>query len=146
RRRATVTVMATIIVPGMDARRDGRYRVETAHPTKAQLVEGGALGTAVRAVGRCRAASVSPIGMVRGTSMEGGRAITDGNTMWRPLRRSSLFYFFSAPPILLRLALYRWRIRIFDLEPMRRAARAIRRPEPFRHRTGVLEHDAAIET
>jgi hypothetical protein len=27
----------------------------------------------------CRAASVSPIGMVRGTSMEGGRATTDAN-------------------------------------------------------------------
>ena len=31
-----------------------------------------------------------------------------------------------APPILLRLALYRWRIRIFDLDPMRRHSSAAR--------------------
>jgi hypothetical protein len=39
----------------------------------------GAQGTAADQVGRCRAAFVSPIGMVRGTSMEGGRATTDFN-------------------------------------------------------------------
>src|SRR5262249_50809765 len=42
--------------------------------------------TAADRVGRCRAVFVSPIAMVRGTFMEGGRAITDGN-IWRPLRR-----------------------------------------------------------
>jgi hypothetical protein len=38
-----------------------------------------------------------------------------------------------AAPILLRLALHRWRIRIFDFQPKRRAARAIDRAEPLRH-------------
>jgi hypothetical protein len=44
-----------------------------------------------------------------------------------------LFCFFSAPPILLRLALHRWCIRIFDLHPMRRAPRTIGRAESLRH-------------
>ncbi len=38
-----------------------------------------------------------------------------------------------ASPILLRLTLHRWRIRVFGLHPMRRAARAIWRAEPLRH-------------
>jgi hypothetical protein len=38
-----------------------------------------------------------------------------------------------AAPILLRLALHRWRVRIFDFQPKRRAARAIDRAEPLRH-------------
>jgi hypothetical protein len=36
-------------------------------------------------------------------------------------------------PTMSRLALHRWRIRIFDLEPKRRAARAIDRAKPLRH-------------
>jgi hypothetical protein len=51
----------------------------------------GAQGTAADRVGRCRAASVSPIGLVRGTSMEGGRATTDINVWGGRLRRPSLF-------------------------------------------------------
>jgi hypothetical protein len=34
-------------------------------------------------------------------------------------------------PILLGLALHRWRLGIFDLHPMQRAARAIGRAKPF---------------
>jgi hypothetical protein len=55
-----------------------------------------------------------------------------------------------AAPILLRLALHRWRIRIFDFQPKRRAARAIDRAEPLRHDAlttefaGVLKDDLAV--
>src|SRR5215469_17270660 len=49
------------------------------HVTATTVVVDGAQGTAADRVGRCRAASVSPIGMVRGTSMEGGRATTGCN-------------------------------------------------------------------
>ena len=38
----------------------------------------GTHGMAARRIGLSRAAFVSPIGMVRGTSMEDGRATTDG--------------------------------------------------------------------
>src|SRR6516225_2417394 len=53
-------------------------------------------------------------------------------------------------PVLFRLAFYRWRFRILDLDPMRRAPRAIERAEPFWHDAlaaelaGVLENDVAI--
>ncbi len=47
-------------------------------------------------VGPGRAASVSPFGMVPGTSMEGGRATTDINNMRRPLRRPSLLALFNS--------------------------------------------------
>jgi len=46
-------------------------------------------GNAAGRVGRYRAASVSRIAMVHGTSMEGGRALGIF-TIWRPLRRPSL--------------------------------------------------------
>jgi hypothetical protein len=39
----------------------------------------------------------------------------------------------STTPILFGLALYRWRIRIFDFQPKRRPAPAIDRAEPLRH-------------
>jgi hypothetical protein len=61
-------------------------------------------GTVADRVGPFRVAYVNPIGMVRGTSMEGGRATTDFNIMRRPLRRPSLFGFvpqqLGSPPIL----------------------------------------------
>jgi hypothetical protein len=43
----------------MGARPVTRYRVETAHPTKVQLVEDGTLGMAVRPVTQSKAALVS---------------------------------------------------------------------------------------
>src|SRR5262249_24059045 len=43
------------------------------------------------------------------------------------------------PPILLRLALYRWRFRIFDLDPIRRPAPTINRAEAFAHNTLATE-------
>jgi hypothetical protein len=46
---------------GMDALRAGRFRVETARPTKVRSVADGARGTAARAVTRFKAASVSRI-------------------------------------------------------------------------------------
>jgi hypothetical protein len=57
--------------------------------------------------GRCRAASVSPTGMVRGTSMEGGRATMDINICGG--RFGGLLFWPCAPavsiaPILLRLS------------------------------------------
>ena len=42
-------------------------------------------------------------------------------------------------PILLRLALYRWRIRIFYFQPKRRAAPAIGRAEAFAHNALATE-------
>src|SRR5262249_14681137 len=61
------------------------------------MVADGARGTAADRVGRCRAASVSPIGMVRGTSTEGGRATTDGN-MWEGRFGGLLFRSAPNPP------------------------------------------------
>jgi hypothetical protein len=46
---------------GMDALRAGRFRVETARPTKVRLVADGARGMAARTVTRFKAASVSRI-------------------------------------------------------------------------------------
>jgi hypothetical protein len=60
--------------------------------------------------------------MVPGTSMEGGRATTDGNISEAA---SAAFSFclgaqhLGSPPILLGFARHRWRFRIFDLHPMR---------------------------
>jgi hypothetical protein len=94
-----------------------RYQELAENAGKAQLPQGalptadGAQGTAADRVGRCRAAFVSPIGMVRGTSMEGGRATTDIKQMRRPLRRPSLLTLWpeklGSPPILLRLPFHR---------------------------------------
>src|SRR5262249_9591746 len=64
-RLATATDMDTAIEHGTDALRAGRFRVETAHPTKARLVADGALGTAARAVTRFRAESANRIGDTR---------------------------------------------------------------------------------
>src|SRR6516164_3436679 len=50
----------------------------------------------------------------------------------------------SAPPILIRLALHHWRIRIFDLNPSVRPARAIRRAGPPRsHWAGTVADDGS---
>ena len=57
RRQALGTI--TVIRHGMDAPRDGRFKVETAHPTRVQLVEGGGRGTAARPITRYKADAVS---------------------------------------------------------------------------------------
>src|SRR5215467_8040154 len=44
-----------------------------------------------------------------------------------------------SPPILLRLALHRWRIRIFYFQPKRRAAPAIGRAEAFAYNALATE-------
>jgi hypothetical protein len=66
------------------------YHPHTNDITATTAVAGSAHGTAARRIGLFRAAFVSPIAMVRGTSMEGGRATTDIN-VWRPLRRPLFF-------------------------------------------------------
>ena len=53
-RRATATVMATIIGHGMDVPRGGRFRAETAHPTKVRGVEAGTPGMGAHPVTRYR--------------------------------------------------------------------------------------------
>ena len=59
--RALTTTTILVIRHGMVAPRGGRFKVETAHPTKVQLVEVGTRGTAARQITRYRAASVSRI-------------------------------------------------------------------------------------
>jgi len=55
------TTATMMIRHGMDVPRGGRFRVETAHPTKARLVEGGILRMVARPVTQYRAAFVSRI-------------------------------------------------------------------------------------
>ena len=56
----------------------------------------------------------------------------------------------SSAPILFGFSLHRWRIRIFDFQPKRRAARAIDRAEPLRHDSlaaklaGLAEYNRAV--
>jgi hypothetical protein len=53
-RQATATVMATIIGHEMDVPRGGRFRAETAHPTKVRGVEAGTPGMGAHPVTRYR--------------------------------------------------------------------------------------------
>ena len=71
-------------------------------------------GTAAGRVGLFRGASVSRIAMVHGTTHLIIGTGTD-NQLTAAFGRPSFSLFFSAPSILLRLALHRWRIRIFRL-------------------------------
>jgi hypothetical protein len=91
------TTAPMMIRHGMDVPRGGRFRVETAHPTKARLVEGGIPRMVARPVTQYRAAFVSRIEDISPKSLR------------QPL----------TPPILLRLALNRWRFRIFHFQPKR---------------------------
>ena len=60
--RDEIQTTATMMIGrGMDVPRGGRFRVETAHPTKARLAEGGILRMVARPVTQYRAASVSRI-------------------------------------------------------------------------------------
>jgi len=65
---ATVTVMATIVGPGMDVPRGGRFRAETAHPTKARAVVAGTPGMDAHPGTRFRVETVHP------TDLEGEAA------------------------------------------------------------------------
>jgi hypothetical protein len=77
------------------------------HHQAITITTAAAHGMAADRVGRCRAASVSPTGMVRGTPMEGGRATMDINICGG--RFGGLLFWPCAPavsiaPILLRLS------------------------------------------
>jgi hypothetical protein len=65
RATATVTVMATIVGHGMDARRGGRFRAETARPTKDRAVVAGTPRMDAHPVTRYRVETARP------TDMEG---------------------------------------------------------------------------
>jgi hypothetical protein len=98
----------------------------------------------------------SPDGAVLHQSRASGRDLnfigsTSGplTTKW-PLIIRMVSVVIALPPVFLRLAPHRWRVRVLELEPVWRAARAVARAHALRdnplaaERAGLLEHDHAL--